>query len=66
MEYGGITPLERQRATACWSTRARRVDDPDAGAVVVAGSSLRRSRSALPGALLATAEVEVVDGLALA
>ena len=67
MEYGGITPLglpDRYRVLV--DARVAR-DDPDAGATVVIGSGVRRSKIALPGALLARAPgVEVVDGLALA
>ncbi|QHT55593.1 hypothetical protein GXP71_05465 [Cellulomonas sp. H30R-01] len=67
MEYGGITPLGLPAGYRVLVDARVATDDPDAGAVVVIGSGLRRSKVALPGALLASAPgVEVVDGLALA
>jgi prolyl-tRNA editing enzyme YbaK/EbsC (Cys-tRNA(Pro) deacylase) len=67
MEYGGITPLGLPADYRVLVDARVATDDPDAGAVVVIGSGLRRSKVALPGALLAAAPgVEVVDGLALA
>ncbi|MBT0995273.1 hypothetical protein KIN34_13365 [Cellulomonas sp. DKR-3] len=64
MEYGGITPVglpEGYRVLV-----DARVTVPDeAGDLVVIGSGLRRSKIALPGALLARLPgAEVVDGLA--
>jgi prolyl-tRNA editing enzyme YbaK/EbsC (Cys-tRNA(Pro) deacylase) len=66
MEYGGITPVglpEGYRVLV-----DSRVTVPDeAGDLVVIGSGLRRSKIALPGALLGRMPgAEVVDGLALA
>ena len=64
MEYGGITPLGLPPA---WRVLvdARVTADPDATLVV--GSGVRRSKIALPAALLAAMPgAEVVDGLALA
>lgn len=60
MEYGGITPIG---LPAPWRVL---VDSRVAqSAHVIVGSGLRRSKVALPGALLATMPgVEVVDGLA--
>lgn len=67
MEYGGITPLGLPAGYRVLVDARVAADDPDAGSVVVIGSGLRRSKVALPGALLASAPgVEVVDGLALA
>ena len=59
MEYGGITPIG---LPAGWrvlvDSRVARTDH------VIVGSGLRRSKLALPGALLASLPgVEVVDGL---
>jgi len=66
MEYGGITPLGLPAGYRVLVDARVAVDDPDAGGTVVIGSGLRRSKIALPGALLARAPgVEVVDGLAL-
>jgi prolyl-tRNA editing enzyme YbaK/EbsC (Cys-tRNA(Pro) deacylase) len=65
MEYGGITPLglpDRYRVLVDGRVAA---DDP-AGPTVIIGSGVRRSKIALPGALLARAPgVELIDGLAL-
>lgn len=67
MEYGGITPLGLPAGYRVLVDARVAADDPDAGALVVVGSGLRRSKVALPGALLASAPgVEVVEGLALA
>ncbi len=67
MEYGGITPLGLPAGYRVLLDAAVAVPDPDAGELVIIGSGLRRSKVALPGALLATAPgVEVVEGLALA
>jgi prolyl-tRNA editing enzyme YbaK/EbsC (Cys-tRNA(Pro) deacylase) len=67
MEYGGITPLglpARYRVLVDGRVAA---DDPDTGATVIIGSGVRRSKLALPGALLARAPgVDVIQGLALA
>ncbi|GCD21631.1 YbaK/EbsC family protein [Cellulomonas algicola] len=66
MEYGGITPLGLPADYRVLVDARVATDDPDAGPVVVIGSGLRRSKVALPGALLASAPgVEVVEGLAL-
>ena len=66
MEYGGITPLglpARYRVLVDGRVAA---DDPDSGPTVIIGSGMRRSKIALPGALLARAPgVEVIEGLAL-
>ncbi|WP_129337783.1 YbaK/EbsC family protein [Cellulomonas endophytica] len=65
MEYGGITPLGLPAGYRVLVDAAVTVPDA-AGDHVVIGSGLRRSKIALPGALLGTAPgVEVVDGLAL-
>ena len=64
MEYGGITPIG---LAAQWRVLldARVAADP--GATLVVGSGVRRSKLALPAALLAAMPgAEVVDGLALA
>lgn len=67
MEYGGITPLGLPAGYRVLVDARVAADDPDAGALVVVGSGLRRSKVALPGALLASAPgVEVVEDLALA
>jgi len=67
MEYGGITPLGLPDGYRVLVDARVTVEDPEAGAVVIVGSGLRRSKVALPGALLGRAPgVEVVDGLALA
>jgi prolyl-tRNA editing enzyme YbaK/EbsC (Cys-tRNA(Pro) deacylase) len=67
MEYGGITPLGLPAGYRVLVDARVVADDPQAGPSVILGSGLRRSKLALPGALLATAPgVEVVDGLALA
>ncbi|WP_019137332.1 YbaK/EbsC family protein [Cellulomonas massiliensis] len=66
MEYGGITPLGLPAGYRVLVDAAVAVEHPEAGALVVIGSGVRRSKVALPGALLGTAPgVEVVDGLAL-
>lgn len=66
MEYGGITPLGLPARYRVLVDASVAVDDPDAGPVVIIGSGVRRSKIALPGALLARAPgVLVVDGLAL-
>ena len=66
MEYGGITPLGLPARYRVLLDARVVVDDPDAGPTVIIGSGVRRSKIALPGALLARAPgVEVVDGLAL-
>ena len=66
MEYGGITPLGLPPRYRVLVDARVALDDPDAGATVVIGSGLRRSKIALPGALLARAPgVEVIEGLAL-
>ncbi|AEE45866.1 hypothetical protein HLB10_19465 [Cellulomonas fimi] len=66
MEYGGITPLGLPAGYRVLVDARVVVDDPDAGGTVVVGSGVRRSKVALPGALLARAPgVEVVDGLGL-
>lgn len=64
MEYGGITPLGLPSE---WRVLldARVAADPDATLVV--GSGVRRSKLALPAALLASMpRAEVVEGLAVA
>ncbi|MBO3102986.1 YbaK/EbsC family protein [Cellulomonas fengjieae] len=67
MEYGGITPLGLPARYRVLVDARVAVDDADAGPAVIVGSGLRRSKIALPGALLARAPgIEVVDGLALA
>ena len=67
MEYGGITPLGLPARYRVLVDGRVAVDDPDAGATVIIGSGIRRSKIALPGALLAGAPgVDVIDGLALA
>ncbi len=67
MEYGGITPLGLPDGYRVLLDAGVAVEDADAGGTVVIGSGLRRSKIALPGALLARAPgVEVVDGLGLA
>ena len=66
MEYGGITPLGLPARYRVLVDGRVAVDDPDAGPTVIIGSGVRRSKIALPGALLARAPgVELVDGLAL-
>ena len=66
MEYGGITPLGLPTRYRVLVDGRVAVDDPDAGPTVIIGSGVRRSKIALPGALLAGAPgVEVVDGLAV-
>ena len=62
MEYGGITPIGLPPAwPVLVDTRVVAADH------VIIGSGLRRSKIALPGALLARMPaVEVVEGLALA
>jgi len=67
MEYGGITPLGLPGRYRVLLDARVAEDDPDAGATVIIGSGVRRSKIALPGALLARAPgVGVVEGLALA
>lgn len=66
MEYGGITPLGLPAGYRVLVDARIAAADPTTGGTVVIGSGLRRSKLALPGALLATAPgVELVDGLAL-
>ena len=66
MEYGGITPLGLPARYRVLVDGLVAVDHPDAGDTVIIGSGLRRSKIALPGALLARSPgVEVVEGLAL-
>lgn len=66
MEYGGITPLGLPSGYRVLVDARIAVPDPDAGGTVIIGSGLRRSKIALPGALLASAPgVEVVEALAL-
>lgn len=65
MEYGGITPIGLPDGYRVLVDARVTVPD-EAGALVVVGSGLRRSKIALPGALLGRLPgVEVVDGLAL-
>ncbi|WP_421733463.1 YbaK/EbsC family protein [Cellulomonas sp.] len=67
MEYGGITPLGLPARYRVLVDGLVAVDDPDSGPTVIIGSGVRRSKLALPGALLARAPgVGVVEGLALA
>ena len=67
MEYGGITPLGLPARYRVLVDARVAVDDPGSGATVIIGSGIRRSKIALPGALLARAPgVELVEGLALA
>ncbi|WP_426595463.1 YbaK/EbsC family protein [Cellulomonas sp. McL0617] len=66
MEYGGITPLGLPARYRVLVDARVALDDPSAGPTVVIGSGVRRSKIALPGALLARAPgVEVIEGLAL-
>lgn len=66
MEYGGITPLGLPTGYRVLADAAVAADDPDAGGTVIIGSGVRRSKIALPGALLVRAPgVEVVEGLAI-
>lgn len=66
MEYGGITPLGLPAGYRLLVDAGVAVADPEAGGVVIIGSGLRRSKIALPGALLASAPgAEVVEGLGL-
>lgn len=66
MEYGGITPVGLPEGYRVLVDSRVAVPD-EAGELVVIGSGLRRSKIALPGALLARMPgAEVVDGLALA
>ncbi|GEK21189.1 hypothetical protein CXY01_17090 [Cellulomonas xylanilytica] len=66
MEYGGITPLGLPARYRVLVDGRVAVDDPGSGPTVVIGSGVRRSKVALPGALLARAPgVELVEGLAL-
>lgn len=65
MEYGGITPLGLPAGYRVLLDAGVAAADPAAGGTVIIGSGLRRSKVALPGAVLATAPgVEVVEGLA--
>lgn len=65
MEYGGITPIGLPDGYRVLVDARVTVPD-EGGALVVVGSGLRRSKIALPGALLGRLPgVEVVDGLAL-
>ena len=65
MEYGGITPLGLPAGYRVLADAGVATDDADAGGTVIIGSGVRRSKIALPGALLVRAPgVEVVDGLA--
>ncbi|WP_448631660.1 YbaK/EbsC family protein [Cellulomonas soli] len=67
MEYGGITPIGLPTDYRLLLDSSVVTDDPDAGGRIIIGSGLRRSKVALPGALLGRAPgVEVIDGLALA
>lgn len=67
MEYGGITPLGLPARYRVLVDGRVAVDDPAAGPTVIIGSGVRRSKIALPGALLARAPgVGVIEGLALA
>lgn len=67
MAYGGITPLGLPSGYRVLVDTRIAEADPEAGGTVIIGSGLRRSKIALPGALLAAAPgVEVVEGLALA
>lgn len=66
MEYGGITPLGLPPGYRVLVDARVAAADPTMDGTVVIGSGLRRSKLALPGALLATAPgVELVDRLAL-
>jgi prolyl-tRNA editing enzyme YbaK/EbsC (Cys-tRNA(Pro) deacylase) len=66
MEYGGITPLGLPPGYRVLVDAQIAAADPTTDGTVVIGSGLRRSKLALPGALLATAPgVELVDRLAL-
>ncbi len=66
MEYGGITPLGLPDGYRVLVDASLAEPDAEAGGTVIIGSGLRRSKIALPGALLATAPgVEVVESLAL-
>jgi len=65
MEYGGITPVGLPGAYRVLVDARVTVPD-EAGDVVVVGSGLRRSKLALPGAMLPRLPgAEVIDGLAL-
>lgn len=67
MEYGGITPLGLPTGYRVLVDAAVATEVEGAGGTVIIGSGLRRSKIALPGALLAQAPgAELVDGLALA
>jgi len=66
MEYGGITPLGLPGRYRVLVDGQVALDDPAAGPTVIIGSGLRRSKLALPGALLARAPgVELIEALAL-
>ncbi|WP_236120519.1 YbaK/EbsC family protein [Cellulomonas palmilytica] len=65
MEYGGITPVGLPDGYRVLVDARVTVPD-EAGELVVVGSGLRRSKIALPGALLARLPgVEVIEGIAL-
>lgn len=66
MEYGGITPVGLPDGYRVL-VDARVAEPDESGGLVVIGSGLRRSKIALPGALLARLPgAEVVEGLAVA
>lgn len=66
MEYGGITPLGLPAGYRVLVDAAVTAPDAEAGEMVVLGSGLRRSKIALPGALLGRAPgIEVIEGVAL-
>jgi prolyl-tRNA editing enzyme YbaK/EbsC (Cys-tRNA(Pro) deacylase) len=66
MEYGGITPIGLPGAYRVLVDARIAAAGQEADGTVLIGSGIRRSKVALPGALLTTAPgVEVVDGLAL-
>lgn len=66
MEYGGITPLGLPAGYRVLADASVAGVDPAADGTVIIGSGVRRSKIALPGALLVRAPgVEVVEGLAL-
>ncbi|MEV7971621.1 YbaK/EbsC family protein [Cellulomonas sp. NPDC089187] len=67
MEYGGITPIGVPADYRVLIDSRVVAPDPDAGDLVVIGSGRRRSKLALPAALLARLPgAEVIEGLALA
>lgn len=66
MEFGGITPIGLPDGYRVLVDARVAAPDPDAGDLVIIGSGLRRSKLALPGALLAALPgAELIDGLAL-